>query len=424
METKTKGLIKICAIAAIIGLFANFGFARADIDSEINDINSQIKDKQKTLESLKKQADSYLDNINAKQNETVSLQNQLSILENKIAKAEIDIQTTEATIEKTQLEIKDVAIQISNREADILKKDDELQELVRLLYKSDQQGTLQILLANDTLSDFFDQVKHTKSLQGNLQNSLISVKSYKAQLESKKDTLNKKNDELDKLRKQAEQQKIALQEELDSKGYLLKETKNSEEKFYNLYWQTKQEQQNSSAEIYSLEKEARLKLEELENKRKEASPSKTESGFKPLSDSTIMWPIKDISRGISATFHDPTYPFRHLFEHPGIDVRAYQSTAIYAASDGYVISAKDNGYGYNYISIMHANGISTVYGHVSKILVKPDQYVIKGQQIGQTGGMPGTLGAGNLSTGPHLHFEVRLNGIPVNPLDYLPDMGF
>jgi len=421
MKRKIKNVLGYFVILAIVFSLAGFNIVSANTD--INELNNQIREKQKKLDELKKQANVYLDNINEKQKETVSLHNQLSILENKIAKTEIDIQTTEAEIDKTGLEIKDVEIQIGNREVDIERKDSELEELIRLLYKSEQKGVLEILLINDSLSSFFDQIKYTESLQADLQKSLVSIKSYKKQLEDKKDTLNKKKEELTSLKLKAEQQKIGLEEELETKQYLIDETKNSEEKFYNLYWQTKQEQQNAGADIYSLERQARKKLEELENKAKENSGDEEEE-FIPLTDATLMWPVKDLSRGISAYFHDPTYPFRYLFEHPGIDIRAYQGTNLYSAGDGYVITAKDNGYGYSYVAIMHANGLSTVYGHVSKILVRVDQYVAKGQLIGLSGGMPGTLGAGNLSTGPHLHFEVRLNGIPVNPLDYLPRMGF
>ena len=170
----------------------------------------------------------------------------------------------------------------------------------------------------------------------------------------------------------------------------------------------KDDQINADRDISKLEREKRKVLEE-EKKQKKLNDS----------NKKLSWPVNP-QKGISTYFHDPDYPFRYLFEHPGIDIRTPQGTPIKAPANGYVARAKDAGMGYSYIMLIHDNGISTVYGHVNRIYVKEDQFVSRGEVIGLTGGAPGTRGAGRLTTGPHLHFEVRLNGIPVNPLDYLP----
>jgi murein DD-endopeptidase MepM/ murein hydrolase activator NlpD len=91
-----------------------------------------------------------------------------------------------------------------------------------------------------------------------------------------------------------------------------------------------------------------------------------------------------------------------------------------AAAPGIVVKVvRESIYGGNIIYIAHAGSITTVYMHLSKILVRTGDEVSRGDLIGYSGGMPGTPGAGRFTTGPHMHFEVRKNGIPVNPLDYL-----
>ncbi len=133
----------------------------------------------------------------------------------------------------------------------------------------------------------------------------------------------------------------------------------------------------------------------------------------------LSWPTE--GRYITASFHDVNYPFKNVFQHSAIDIRAKQGTIIRAASAGYVAKARrcTTSACYSYVLIVHTGEISTVYGHMSGILVNDNQFVNRGDIIGYSGGTPGTVGAGPFVTGAHLHFEVRKNGIPVDPMNYL-----
>jgi murein DD-endopeptidase MepM/ murein hydrolase activator NlpD len=107
-------------------------------------------------------------------------------------------------------------------------------------------------------------------------------------------------------------------------------------------------------------------------------------------------------------------PFqRRAAMHPGIDLAGASGTPIYATADGVVLRAGWNSGGYgNLVELDHGKGISTRYGHMSAILVRPGQRVTRGQQIGR-------MGSTGRSTGSHLHYEVRIDGRPVNPIPFM-----
>ena len=126
---------------------------------------------------------------------------------------------------------------------------------------------------------------------------------------------------------------------------------------------------------------------------------------------------------ITAKFHDGSYAFNQYFQHSGLDIAINQSTPVIAAAKGTVIMVqkpkKDK---YSFVMLKHKDNYTTLYGHLSDIDVKPGDKVNAGDIIGLSGGEPGTKGAGEYSTGPHLHFELRDMGVPVNPKKFLPEL--
>jgi len=116
---------------------------------------------------------------------------------------------------------------------------------------------------------------------------------------------------------------------------------------------------------------------------------------------------------ITSPFGMRNHPIEKVFKaHQGVDINASKGDPIYAAAAGIVeFAGYSKGYGYN-VKIDHQNGFRTIYGHSSKLLVKKGDKVAKGQKIALVGS------TGN-STGPHLHFEIRIGNTPVDPTEYL-----
>lgn len=409
-------IIKLIIPILFLGLFfntaSNFSYGQTtgaednEDNQEVRQINKDIQDKKDRIKKMQDQQAVYEGLIKQKQGEKASLNNQLAILENRLAKAALDIESTQIEIDRTGLEIDKVNLEIKDKDDKISSQKEHIASVVRLMQKQDDKSTLEILLLNGTLNDFVSQVKYLEDINKEIDKSLETLKQYKKDLAGQQKDLNGKKRELSGLKVQLEGKKVGLATEQDNKTYLLDQTKSSEREYQRLLALAKQEQQQAESDIVSLEKIVRAKLAKISGQALE------------FNDAGFIWPVP--RNTITAYFHDPDYPFRYIFEHPAIDYRASQGSTLRAAASGYVAIAKNAGKGYSYIMIVHGNGLATVYGHVSKIYVQTDEYVVQGQAIGLTGGMPGTNGAGSLTTGPHLHFEVRLNGVPVDPLEYLP----
>jgi murein DD-endopeptidase MepM/ murein hydrolase activator NlpD len=134
----------------------------------------------------------------------------------------------------------------------------------------------------------------------------------------------------------------------------------------------------------------------------------------------LTWPMAQfqITQGFGPSdvaLEPPLGPYRHF--HYGVDISAPLGTSVVAAADGVVVAVGHTNVGYgNYVVIGHGGGIATLYGHLLDTTVKVGDVVMRGQEIGHEGST-------GLSTGPHVHFELRLNDQVVDPMPYLPVPG-
>lgn len=378
-------------------------------NEEIDILTQKIAEKTVKIKQLEASIEEYKKKVDQKKLETVTLKNQISILDNKISQIELDIEATKEKLSSLEMEIEVLNIGILDKENQMSKQKIMLSELLRTIYHSDTKNYLEIAASYKSFADFYNRVQYLNSIEGDLGKSVKSYRLIKEDLAEKKQTAEERKLSYTDLQNRLLERKSDLRDQSGEKEYLLVQTKSSEAKFKTLLSSLKDQYQQIENEITAIEREKRRKLEALEKKNK---ISIEETG-------DFSWPTQ--SRHITAYFHDPDYPYRYVFEHNGIDIRAGQGTPIRASASGYVGRAKycSSSSCYSYVMLIHNDAMATLYGHMSNIVVSEDQFVTRGDIIGYSGGTPGTVGAGPFVTGPHLHFEVRRDGIPVNPLNYL-----
>lgn len=138
----------------------------------------------------------------------------------------------------------------------------------------------------------------------------------------------------------------------------------------------------------------------------------------PVTKGEFQMPVEG---RISAGFYDAHYKQVFGVPHKGMDIVVPHGSPVHSAADGIVYLVRKGGAtGYTYVLIGHRDGYATLYGHLSKVSVQAGERVGKGEQIGESGATPGTDGAGPMTTGPHLHFEVIHNGEHIDPKAVLP----
>ena len=347
----------------------------------INDVQEELEQAQKDLADLQQK----LKETTSQKKATAS---QLSTLNTQLAATDIQINTLEEQIELVTQSLEMRRLLIVQKEVELNTRESLLQGRVQAIYKYSSLSYFSTLFKAESLAAFLSRYTMMRKLISVDRNLIASIKEDQAFLVEEESAL--------------EEEKALL------------EIKRQTIEYRRAEYEARTQQRN--AMMAKLEKDAveyEKALDELEKESKAL-----EEELKKLAESavkgsgTLRWPTPGYTR-ITSPFGYRIHPITNKNSmHTGIDIAVPYGKSIYAADSGTVVySGSYGGYGLVVI-INHGNGISTLYAHNSKLLVKEGQGVAKGQSIS----LCGTTG---LSTGPHLHFEVRLDGKPVNPLSYV-----
>lgn len=400
-ETTARRLSTAVAVIMLLTM-SGAPFVFAQTKQELSDIQDQISDRQSEIDRINAKLDEYRQKIKQYSQQSASLMTDVALLENESAMAELDVAATQNEIDAENLELRIVEQRMEDASEEIARQQQILSTLLFELNKQDNKGIIDMVFGAKTFNDVFTSAAQLESVNERMASTLSTTKALKDDLVAQQDEHESRVAELAVLEDELEQKIEQLGMKRGAKEVLLAQTADSESQYRVLMSELRQEQQHITSEIAALQNDYSERLSDAD-----------EFGGATV----ITWPARGI---ITTLFHDPTYPFRHLFEHSGLDIAIPQGTPLAAAAPGYVAWARTGSQYGNYVMIIHANGFATLYAHMSRMDVVADQFVARGDIIGLSGGRPGTQGAG-LSTGPHVHFEVRKDGIPDNPLLYMAD---
>ena len=365
---------KFISISLVCMMIFTTVFA-SSAQNKLDATNKDIKEAKNELNEIQKDKKNTLTEIDNLDKQISSTESTIDSLENDIKNLEQDISVAESNIEYSQKQY-DVKNEIRKKR-------------VASYYESGTISYWEILLTSESMSDFMhrkqilsDVMEYDKNLLEELEEDRIAIEKQKTELEENKVLCQNKKAE-------AEQKKLALDETKVVRTEYLAEL-NASEKVLN-------------DSIDKLQKQADALVAQI----KAASSSNTK-----YTGGTMTWPLPGYY-SITSPFGNRLHPVLKVYKmHTGVDIAGSGCNGknVVAAADGTVITAGwISGYG-NTVVVDHGGGITTLYGHSQKLLVKKGQQVKRGEAI-MLVGMTG------YATGPHLHFEVRENGKYVNPMD-------
>lgn len=342
------------------------------------------------LNETREKASQLQDQKKAAESEKASLASQLEKIAADMEDIQKKIETKEEELTAKEEELVQAKVEENNQYEDMKKR-------IKYMYENGNAQFIEILLESQTIADFLNKAEYISTIS-----------------EYDRDML----DEFKAVVEDVEEQEAAIQKEYDEMGDMQDELISKQEEVSTLV----SEKEAEISELDSQLGDTNAKLAELEAAAAAAKRKQTEASTGYVAggggasvvtgNGTFTHPCPGYTY-ISSEFGYRQQPIAGAStNHKGMDFAAGTGTPIYAAAGGTVVFAAYSGNAGNMITINHGNGLTTTYMHCHQIYVSAGQTVSKGQNIA----IVGTTGN---SSGPHLHFQVELNGTPVNPRNYL-----
>lgn len=351
---------------------------------------TQLITEQNSLQEKKNKSDASLEIVKDELSENMQ---QIQEIDSKISEYQIQIDSWSEQVNKLNESIEEIEEKLEKAQDEYDKQYNLLKNRLVILYEEGDTSFLDFVLQSSSIVDFISNYYLMAELTKFDETILDEIDCIKKEIEINKEELESQKSEYNLIKANYEKQKI-----------IMENAKNIRTRYVD-------ELNENERTLLSEIDEYRKQIEEVENEIAKLTADSYTIDSKYIGGE-MAWPIPGHTR-ISSNYGMRTHPITGIYKlHTGVDISAGTGTDFVAANDGIVTKADYNGAYGNMVIIDHGGGISTLYAHGSEIMVHTGQVVKKGDvvlKVGSTG----------YSTGPHAHFEVRINGQPTNPLPYI-----
>ena len=378
-------------LAFVICSLVIFSFVYAEENETNNTTNTAATDLQTQRNEIQNQMNEANEQLEGVQNDISENLQQVQKLDEKISNSQQELDELNKKIEDLENSSEEVEKKLKTAEENYEKQKKLLDSYLVAVQESSDTQYLDVLLSSKNISEF-------------LSNYFLITELANSQVELLEDMQNKKNE--------IQQSK----EKLDKNKEDLAVIKANQTKTATVLANTKTVRENFISKLSDQEKDIQSKIDEYY-----AQFNAINSEILQLAQGGIAtqyiggelaWPVPGYTV-ISSNYGMRTHPITGVYKlHTGVDIRAPLGATFIAANDGIVTKASYNGAYGNMVIIDHGGGVSTLYAHGSEILVQVGQTVKRGEPVLK-------VGSTGYSTGPHAHFEVRLNGVVTNPMPYI-----